>query len=128
MTMIELLIFQAPPSGNVLRRVYRSPYRYRQLRDEWGYMLKAAASPHERNLLRNLALGCRKTEQRTKVSICVQHKRLYDRDNLWSGIKPIPDALVSLGWLVGDSEEEIDLSVTQEQGQVEKTIIRLEVI
>ena len=122
--MIELCIFDCPPSANSLRRKYRSPFVYRNLRDSWGWSLAAAASPNERHFLQHIPHMAR----RVRVVISLQHPKLYDRDNLWASVKPILDSMVNLRWLPDDSEEHIDLQVTQTKGQPHKTILRIELL
>jgi hypothetical protein len=58
----------------------------------------------------------------------VQHRQLFDRDNLFASVKPVLDSMVGLRWLKDDSEKEIQLEVVQSKGEPFKTTIRLEVI
>lgn len=122
--MIRLVIFQVPRSLNGLLRMYKYPWKYAKYRDDWAMLLKCAASPNERSALGQMA----KAGKRVKVSIALQHTRLYDRDNLWGCVKPLVDSLVNLGWLAGDSDKDIDLAVTQVKGQPDKSIILMELL
>jgi hypothetical protein len=122
--VIELCIFNVPPSANVLRRKYRNPHVYAKLRDSWGWILFATATLRERKELRDMGKG----GKRVKVSVCVQHRQLFDRDNLFASVKPVLDSMVGLRWLKDDSEKEIQLEVVQSKGEPFKTTIRLEVI
>lgn len=60
-----------------------------------------------------------------RVRIHVQHSRLYDYDNLVSGCKPILDSLKSLGYIIDDSPEHIELSITDEKSIERQTIIEV---
>jgi len=122
--LIELIVWDTPPSGNSLRRKYRNPHVYARLRDSWGWSLAAAASPNERSFLK----GIPATGKRVRVIISVQHRQLLDPDNLYAAVKPILDSLVGLGWLRDDSEEHIELQAVQIKGEVAKTVIRMELI
>ena len=117
-------MFDVPPSANSLRRKYRNPHVYARLRDSWGWSLAAAASPNERSFLK----GIPATGKRVRVVICVHHRQLFDRDNLWAACKPVLDALVGLRWLSDDSEECIDLQITQIKAELPKTTIRMELM
>lgn len=122
--LIKLIVWQVPKSLNGLLRMYKYPWKYAKYRDDWGWVLKAAASPNERSALGQMA----KSGKRMKVNISMQHTRLYDRDNLYGSVKPVVDSLVELGWLVGDSDKRVDLAVTQVKGQPDKTIILMELL
>jgi hypothetical protein len=122
--VIELCIFRSTNSANELRRKYRSPFTYAKLRDEWGWELFAAATLKQRTALKAMATS----GKRIWIEITVQHTRLFDRDNLWSSVKPLLDSMVQLRWLAGDSEKHIDLLVVQSAGKPDKTRIRLEVM
>lgn len=58
------------------------------------------------------------------------HKKLFDRDNLVGGVKPVLDAIKlapgRLGFIVDDSEEWIVLDVTQEKNLMALTTILIE--
>ena len=117
-------MFDVPPSANSLRRKYRNPHVYARLRDSWGWSLAAAASPNERSFLK----GIPATGKRVRIVICLTHRQLFDRDNLWSAVKPVLDSLVALQWIRDDSEDAIELQVTQIKGELPKTTIRMELI
>lgn len=107
----EFIIPRVPPSGNELRRKYRNRFAYMRLRGAWALEIQAAVLLSARN---RLVLAA-ETGQRAKVEICVHHSRMYDLDNLHSGIKPVLDSLKNLGLISDDSPKHIELIVTQEQ-------------
>jgi len=59
------------------------------------------------------------------LDICVEHMRMFDRDNLWGACKPVIDAIGNLKLIRNDSEEYIDLTVAQEKSHENCTRIRL---
>ena len=118
------MIWLVPRSANLLRRKYRNPHAYARMRDEWSWNLMAAATLNERHALKQFP----KTMKRTKIDIHVQHSRLFDRDNLWASVKPILDSMKNLHWITDDSDEEIELQVTQGKAQPDKTVIKLELL
>lgn len=110
-----------PPSPNELRRRYRTPHAYKRLRDDWGWQLKAAAGL---NRFRLAALA--DTQHKMRVHIHIAHKQLFDPDNLVGSVKVILDALRALNYLHDDSEEFVELTVTQEKSRTQYTTITME--
>ena len=67
----------------------------------------------------------------TKRSVTIERHapRMLDHDNAWAGVKPILDALVTLGLLVDDAPKWCDLHVSQHKtgrGEPPHTVIVIE--
>src|SRR5271170_7979336 len=120
---MKLIIPLTPPSGNRMRRYYRTPGRYRQLRYTWQRTIWALAGIKEKATLPKPEAG-----KKIRVGIHVEHKRLYDEDNLVAGCKVIPDVLKRLAFINDDSPDWIDLQVTQEKSPNMRTILTLELV
>jgi hypothetical protein len=63
------------------------------------------------------------------VKITCFRINLLDRDNKWACVKALVDGIVEAGFIRGDSESEIDLSVSQEKVSSHseiKTIIQID--
>jgi hypothetical protein len=104
-------IGMCPPSGNVLRRRYRSPHSYRKLRQKWEESLAyAVRDASERNALIKQANSCR-----MHLRVTLIHKGIFDDDNLYSALKPVLDALVRVGYLRDDSAKWLELEAAQTQ-------------
>jgi hypothetical protein len=100
-----------PPSGNVLRRRYRSPHAYRRLRQRWEQSLAySVRDASERNALIKQAAACR-----IHLKVTLIHKGTFDDDNLYSALKPVLDALVRVGYLRDDSAKWLELEAVQAQ-------------
>ena len=96
-----------------MRRKYRHPFAYMKLRDTWKRTI--------------WALGPRSNagNDPMRVSIHVEHRTLYDEDNLVAGCKPILDSLKSLSYIKDDSPQFIKLRVTQEKSRERQTTIEV---
>jgi hypothetical protein len=103
-----------------MRRKYRSPHAYKQLRKSWAWNIWALLHPQDR---RRDTPDCK-----LRVTITIYHKRFYDDDNAISGLKPILDSLVALGIIKDDSPEWIELHVVQVKSRENQTTISVEAI
>jgi hypothetical protein len=112
---MKIIVPMVPPSGNVLRRTYRNPHAYRKLRDEWQSTIRFLLPAGSREVV----LG------KMNVAIHVEHGRLYDEDNLHSGLKPVIDCLRLLGLIFQDSPKYLDLRVSQERSIMRQTHIEV---
>jgi len=65
-------------------------------------------------------------DTKKKVSISQMRRRLLDRDNLYASCKPILDAMTRCNLIRDDSEEWIELHVTQVTGKQKITVIEVE--
>jgi hypothetical protein len=109
-----------PPSGNVMRRKYRSPHAYKRLREGWQRTIWAFLAPGRR---------CYELpEQKMHVVVTIEHMKLYDADNAISGCKPLLDSLTNLGIIRDDSPERIELHVLQVKSRENQTTISVEAI
>lgn len=65
-----------------------------------------------------------------KVQVHIHQVRIrkLDKDNLYASCKPVLDALEKLNLIFKDSEEWIELLVTQDTGRQAKTIITIEAL
>lgn len=116
-----LTIPEAPPSPNVMRRWFRTPHRYRRLRDEWQLSLLAAASLEERNVLRAAASA----RTRIHVDIVIEHRQTFDTDNLYGAVKTVLDALRNIGFVFDDSPASLALKVEQVRAHAPRTVLHL---
>jgi len=119
---VRIVVLGIPPSGNVLRRKYRNPFSYAMLRETWKRDLWYSVSGKERDWLTGMAGA----KQKMRVTISVAHKKLYDKDNLYSGVKPIVDALRMNNFLHEDSPEFCELLCSQEKINAKRTTIVIE--
>lgn len=95
---MKILIPKVPPSPNELRRKYRNPHVYKQLRDDWQLLIAAYTPPATRTLLKREALT-----HRMIVQMVFYNSREYDPDNLPAAQKPVLDALKNIGYIRDDS-------------------------
>lgn len=116
-----LNIRRTPPSPNEIKRQFRNPHVYKQLRHQWGWELKAAAGL-DRFRLEALA----DTQTKMRVKIHIAHKQKFDPDNLVGSVKVILDALREIHFLADDSPELLELEVTQEQSKTPYTLVLME--
>ena len=66
-----------------------------------------------------------KIGKRMRVDVTLQHFRLYDADSKYSCLKPLLDSMVELEFLAGDTEELLDLHVSQEKIRASTTVISI---
>ena len=104
-----------PPSANILKRKYRTPHAYKDLRNSWQRMIAAF-----------LPAGSRQPETRKmKVTFTLEHSRSYDTGNAYNSVKPLEDALKNLGIIKDDSPEWIELHVEQVKSRENQTTIEI---
>lgn len=87
---------------------------YATYRKSWGKVLALIA-------------GRSTCEEFRRVRITSHRVRLLDEGNLVGGAKPIPDALVALGWLVDDSRQwcKVEYVQTRCAKKDERTVIEI---
>jgi hypothetical protein len=107
-----------PPSGNEMRRKYRHPFAYRDLRAAWERTIRAFLEPGSGSRMN--------AGRRMRVTVIIEHKRLYDADNAISGLKPLLDSLKLLSLIYDDSPRFMELEVAQVKGKKRQTTIRIE--
>ena len=112
---------RTPPSPNMIKRAYRNPHVYKNLRHAWGWELKAAAG-----LARFRLMAMADVQTKMRVKIHIAHKQKFDPDNLVGSVKVILDALREIHFLADDSPELLELEVTQEQCLTPYTLIEME--
>jgi len=116
---VKRIIPVVPPSANrLLRMHYRK--RMREL-DAWKTLIFYSVNGESRTAVYEWAAG----RNRLKVEIHIEHAQLFDKDNLYSAAKLPLDALVRLGFLADDSNEFIDLTVTQSRSKAKQTTISI---
>jgi len=101
---------------------YDDRFAYHALRNQWEHAIHYTLSHSERDWL----CGMAKAKQKMDVTIAVSHKKLYDTDNLYSGVKPILDSLKRLGLIHDDAPAYCDLICSQEQVNDKRTTITIE--
>jgi hypothetical protein len=58
-----------------------------------------------------------------RIEICISHKKQYDADNAYAGVKPLLDGLRELHFLYEDDPKHLTLKVTQEKCNTNETRI-----
>ena len=119
---VRIIVLGIPPSGNAMRRKYRDRFAYQALRNQWEHSIHYSMSHSERDWL----CGMAKAKQKMDVTIAVSHKKLYDTDNLYSGVKPSLDSLKRLGLIHDDAPAYCNLICSQEQVNDKRTTITIE--
>ncbi len=97
------------PGLNQLRKKFKDPMAYKRLRDSWQRTIYYLIDSNPRSWLEAMA----RLDKKMHVSILLQHKKLYDKDNI--SVKVILDSLVRLKMLANDDAEHLELSVDQEK-------------
>lgn len=119
---VRIVVLGIPPSGNAMRRKYRDRFAYQALRNQWEYSIHYSLSHSEREWL----CGMARAKQKMRVTISVAHKKLYDTDNLYSGVKPVLDSLKKLGLIYDDAPEYCEILCSQEKINDLRTTISIE--
>jgi hypothetical protein len=99
-----------PPSGNELRRKYRTVFAYRDLRMAWEKALKYCTGSAQitKEFVRQAdtaQIECRKL----RVEIEVHRAKVLDADNCMSGLKPVLDALFNVDFIGSDAPDFLEL-------------------
>ena len=118
---VTLVCPGCPPSANQLKRKYRSPFAYKRLRDGYEHTLYYLVSWQDRAWLQALARAGTKME----VTITILHSRLYDKDNAYSSVKILLDAMVRLEFLRNDDPGHLELEVEQQKIRANETWISI---
>lgn len=110
-----VITFPEPtPSVNRLHGYHWS--RKKRERTKWGWYARSAA----------LQLGMGAPPARARVEIVRHGARLLDPDNLTAGCKWLIDSLVAERFLMGDTEEHLDLArPRQVAGRERKTVVTI---
>src|SRR5271165_7163593 len=108
---LRISIPMKTPSGNEMRRKYRDRFAYRRLRTVWERAIHYSIMGPERSWLEGMA----RARKKMRVTVCVDHKKLYDKDNLWAGCKVVFDSLKSLYLIHDDAPEFCEQIVEQEK-------------
>lgn len=111
--MIRVIIPLRTPSMNLWHR-RRGLASYHPIKLEWYIRLRAKLVPQLQET------------RRMRLEIRTYRHHLLDVGNLWGGTKPIPDALVKLGYLKDDSPAWCTFHV--EQFQVKDCPERTEIL
>ena len=109
-----------PPSLNKILRMHWATRK--KLLEAWSSDLWYSASCLGRSATLS---GWARSRARLTVNICLQHNRLFDKDNAYGSVKVVLDAMKSLGFIADDSPEFIDLEVTQEKSRTVETVITI---
>ena len=121
---ITLTIPRAPMSLNRIVGHWSKRAREKKLwKDD---MYAAACSLHPAFSWGELRMPC-VDKSKVRVEIEIHHSRDFDRVNLYGSVKPIEDAIVSLGWAYDDRDAFMDTKVSQVKSKrtEQKTIIRI---
>ena len=110
---MRLTIQDVPVSGNKLLRMHwavRSKYN-----QYWQTLVRSQINN-----------GHRAPKTKMKVQISQMRKRKLDKDNLYSSVKPLVDALKYWKLIRDDSPDWIELDVVQTTGPEKITVINIE--
>ena len=121
---IRIEIPRVPPSGNELRRKFRHPHAYRKLRNTWEQEI-ACALDGARSVARAKLRDHAAQHGKVRLRVSVEHNRFYDPDNLITGLKPVLDSLVRLGFIAGDSLKYLLLLAPQQRKGKGRTILEI---
>lgn len=116
---VTIVCPMVPPGGNQMRRKYRDHHAYARLRESWQRTIWALVQGRDKVWLESMA----KIGKTMHMFITVEHMGVYDRDNLFAGVKAIPDSFVRLKFLAGDDEARLKLHVDQNKGRMNETTI-----
>lgn len=120
--MIELGVPWRTPSGNQLSGYHWSKRaRYRR---QWELGLRAS-------MLRNQLYGCPEFARVKLLFIREAATPIKDADNAYAGLKPVLDAMVSIGLLLDDGRaviEELRIEQVKCRRNAERTLIQIEVL
>jgi hypothetical protein len=107
------------PPNITNRRIYKNPFEYKKMRDSFRHTIYYLVTGRDRAWLTAMA----NLRKRMRLDVTLMHKRLYDVDAKVTCLKPILDSMVTLGFLAGDTEELLELNVTQEKINANETIL-----
>lgn len=105
----QLSVPMVPPSPNEMRRKYRHPKVYMNLRKVWETSLAAAAGSSEKLRAIREAVA---SSPKMRVQIIITQgggRKGYDPDNVQGSQKVVLDALKNIGFLRDDSAKHIQL-------------------
>lgn len=111
---MKIIVPMVAPGMNQIRDMHH--FEYKRLRETWQRTMWALIGRQK------------KPVGKVKVSIHVEHTRLYDPDNLVGCAKIPLDCLVRLEVLPNDTPENLTLSVTQSKSKEKQTTILIEEI
>ena len=119
---MKLEVPNVPPSGNELRRKYRTLFAYRDLRMKWEKDLTFSTKGADETIAfkKQAANGAK-----LAVTIRVYRRRELDRDNFVGGAKPVVDALVNIGYLRNDSPDRVTVTYLQASPFKPRTVIEI---
>ena len=118
---IVIEVPRSPVSLNVFMRLHWSK-RLADKKDWANYLWHLVDQRKRKRLIQAAALN-----QKMRVSVHVQHPRLFDEDNLHGGgMKPLFDALKQCGYIHDDSPRFVERNVTQVQHRERRTVVSLE--
>lgn len=120
--MFTLEIPMIPPSPNEIKRKYRHPKVYMNLRKTWEQSIFISTGSASR------AQEIKQIAQETPcmiVRIRIHHRGSYDPDNLTGSVKVILDAMRNIGFLRNDRAKDIQLDVQQFANSLGHTTISM---
>lgn len=99
--------------GSILRKLF--PRGSKSFFDANPGLPASVAKQNVRATVVHKAQGKTKSDARPIVSIVMYRVRLLDKDNAYGAAKPLIDCLRKIDLIPGDSEDEIQLIVSQEK-------------
>lgn len=113
-------------------KLRRTPHNMSNMRMHWAQKSQWNKAWKEQVGWKVLESGLLKAQDCrlfASVRVVLYKTRLYDRDGAYNAVKPIVDGLTVVGAIPDDSQEHIDLHVSQEKVQKkseEKVVIHIE--
>lgn len=108
---MDAVEFSVPRIPLTINRIMRGHWSKRVANKKlWTLELSACISNSGKRALKAWA----ECKNKVRLEIHVVHSRAFDPDNLVSAAKIPCDAMVTMGFLAGDREQNIELKVTQE--------------
>jgi hypothetical protein len=106
----EFTVGAPVPSLNDHKQNDGRGWAYRKMRDQWVAMMRFCVGRHQitRPMDKRRVLLTR---------LYSSPQREWDPDNLVGGCKPVIDAMVKAGILLGDSRKHAEISYRQEKGE-----------
>ena len=127
---MKLEVPMVPPSGDELRRKYRTVFAYRDLRMAWEKaLLICCGSAITRKYLQCQALEAHCAYEKLKVAVTIYRAKILDDDNCVAGLKPCLDSLEENGFIYSDEPKDIELprpqQIIEPKRRLRRTVIEI---
>jgi hypothetical protein len=119
---MRLEVPRIPPSGNEMRRKYRTIFAYRDLRLLWEHDLRYCTG--HAMYIAQLKMQAEK-HRKLRVEVTVFRPKMLDADNHMAGLKPVLDGLKQIGFIADDCADRIELVTHNVPGKRKFTVIEI---